>query len=211
MGRTFAIGAAGAALAVGAAGLAAAQTESLDLPGFDGVDVSAGQTVIFSQGPTQSISVEMIRGELSDMKIEVEDGDLVVRPKSRSWGRKGPRAAVTVVAPALSRIEASSGSSFEGDFTGERVSVDLSSGATVTLSGACEAIDIDSSSGSSLSAKGFECKRATVEASSGSSVSAFASDSVSADGSSGSSIKVYGGAKDVNSDKSSGASVSIES
>ncbi|MEO0983417.1 MAG: head GIN domain-containing protein [Pseudomonadota bacterium] len=207
--RTLALSAA----AAGAVSLAAfSDSYTLDLSGFDGVDVSAGQTVVFTQGAAYSVAVEMKRGDLDDMRIEVDDGDLVVRPRRTSWVRRGPRAIVTVTAPGLERIEASSGSSFEGEgLQSASLSIDSSSGASVSVDGTCGTLEVDISSGSSVSARDLQCANVIADASSGASVSAYATDSVSADASSGSSVTVYGGAPDVTQDRSSGASISIKS
>ncbi|MEL6259083.1 MAG: head GIN domain-containing protein [Pseudomonadota bacterium] len=194
-----------------AACTAHAHAQSLDLPSFDSVQVASGQKVYFKTGNRQSVDVEMVRGDLDDVVVKVEDGVLVVQRKSSWTMGKGALAKVTVVAPELDRVKASSGGYFKGvELDVGDLSAGASSGAAISLAGRCQSADFDASSGASLQAKGLECVTAKVDASSGATIKVFASERVNADGSSGASIAIYGGATDVDADRSSGASVMVK-
>jgi len=223
---------AAAAIAALLAAPAFADTKTYDVPTFTGIDVSAGLTVEFTEGPAQSVTVENKNKAWDKIKVSVDDGLLVLeRPKKMGWGRNKERFLITVTAPELNYIDTSSGSEVFGTgLSGDSVTIDTSSGSTVkisgvdagalsidtssgssvTLDGTCSEVDVDTSSGSSVRAKDVVCQYATVEASSGSSVSISATQSLSADASSGSSVNVSGEPVNTEIEKSSGASVNVK-
>ncbi|MEO0883556.1 MAG: DUF2807 domain-containing protein [Pseudomonadota bacterium] len=219
----------GAATALSLA--ATAETRDYDMPAFDGIDVSSGVQLIFEASDTQSITAEAIRGDIDKLIIEM-DGDILVvrRQRGWNWGGNSPKFKVTVSGPAISSLDASSGSSatangFAGDYVqleassganlrasgieGGDVSIDTSSGASLAAAGTCSRASIDTSSGSSVAAGTLECTEVMADASSGSSINAYATTRVVGDASSGASVSINGGATDVRIDKSSGGSVTV--
>lgn len=221
-------------IALGLAGAASAETRTFDVGSFTNIDISAGLDLSFDEGASQSISVENKKGDFSDIEVSVKGDTLVLKRKKNNWGwgRKRERYDITVTAPVISSIEASSGSDAIGrGMSGSDISVDVSSGADVTVtdvsggtvriqtssgsdasvSGTCSNVDAQASSGSDLEARGLVCENGQADASSGSDISIYVTGSVDAEASSGADVDVYGSPTDVNSDKSSGGSVSIRS
>lgn len=219
-------------VALGLAGAASAETRTYDVGSFTKIDVSAGLDLEFEAGGAQSITVENAKGDFSDIDVVVRGGTLVLKRKKNNWGwrNKRQRYGITVSAPQISSLEASSGSDVSGrNMADEIITIDVSSGADVTItgvdggtvsistssgsdasvSGTCETVQADSSSGSDLEARDLICQNGYADASSGSDISIHASNSVNAEASSGADVDVYGGPTDVESDKSSGGSVSI--
>ena len=218
--------------ALGFAGLASAETRAYDVGAFTAIDVSAGIEVVFESGPAQSISVENKKGDFSDIDVLVRGDTLVLKRQKRNWGWNQRRLAysVTVTAPQISGLEASSGSDVAGTgMTGDEIRIEVSSGADVsvasinggtvsietssgsdaTVSGVCRTVKAEASSGSDLSARDLICEYGEADASSGSDISLHATTSLNADASSGADIDVYGGPTDVTTDKSSGGSVRV--
>lgn len=212
------------------------ETRTYDVAAFTGIDVSSGIDVLFTTGSAQSVVVKNDKGDFDDIKIAVNDGQLVLSRKQKNWitggWKKRPNYQVTVTAPALDSIDASSGADVSGrGLAGERITLSVSSGAGIqvediaaglvslesssgselTVSGSCDKVVADSSSGSGIDASGLRCQSAEADASSGSTIGIFASQSVTADASSGADVDVYGNpvASDIN--KSSGGSISIKS
>lgn len=230
--RTFT---AASLVALGLVGAASAETRTYDVGAFDKIDISAGLDLDFTAGSAQSISVENTKGDFSDIEVSVRGDTLVLkRKKNMNWGwnRKRLRYGITVTAPQISGLEASSGSDVSGrNMSGSEVTIDVSSGADVTVtgvdggtvtvetssgsdasvSGSCTTVRAKSSSGSDLEARDLICQNGSADASSGSDLSIHVTTSVDADASSGADVDVYGGPTDVRSDKSSGGSVSIRS
>jgi len=221
-------------IALGLAGAASAETRTFDVGSFTNIDISAGLDLSFDEGASQSISVENKKGDFSDIEVLVKGDTLVLKRKKNNWGwgRKRERYDITVTAPVINGVEASSGSDVTGrGMSGSDVSVDVSSGADVTVtdvsggtvriqtssgsdasvSGTCSNVDAQASSGSDLEARGLVCQNGQADASSGSDISIYVTGSVDAEASSGADVDVYGSPTDVNSDKSSGGSVSIRS
>ena len=215
------------------AGIATAETRTFDVGSFTEIDVSGGLDVEFTTGGAQSVTVLNKKDDFSDIVVEVKGDTLILKRKKKNWGggwKKRPRYLVTVSAPVLSAIEASSGSDVDGTGLTGAVSIDTSSGADVTVrdiqassvglesssgsdisvAGTCTDVRADSSSGSDIEAKALKCETARAEASSGSDITLYASKSLRADVSSGADVNVYGNPTDVRSDKSSGGSVRIK-
>ncbi|NQY39316.1 MAG: DUF2807 domain-containing protein [Henriciella sp.] len=227
--RTFPVA---SLIALGFAGAASAETRTYDVGSFTAIDISAGLDLNFEQGAAGPVTVENKKGDFSDIVVEVRGDTLVLKRKKNNWGwgRKRQRYDITVSAPAISSVEASSGSDVIGrGMTGSQISIDVSSGSDVTLtgveggtvtietssgsdasvSGKCETVRADSSSGSDIEAQDLVCQNGMADASSGSDISIHVTSSVNAEASSGADVDVYGGPTDVTSDKSSGGSVSI--
>lgn len=219
-------------VALGLAGAASAETRTYDVGAFTNIDISAGLDLAFEAGGAQAISVENDTGDFSDIDVFVRGDTLVLKRKKNNWGwgKRRLRYGITVSAPQISGVEASSGSDVSGrNMSGSDVRIEVSSGADVTVTGVdggtvsietssgsdanvagtCETVRADSSSGSDIEARDLICQNGYADASSGSDIAIHASSSVSADASSGADIDVYGNPTDVDSDKSSGGSVSI--
>ncbi len=213
---------------------ATAETRSYDAAGFTGLDVSAGIDVIFETGNSFSVTAENEKGDFSDLKIETKGDALVITRAKKNWNgwKKRERYTVTVTAPVISEIDASSGADVSGSgLTGEttslsassgadidvtdiqvtNISLDTSSGADITASGTCNSVTAESSSGSDIEAGDLICLTGNADASSGSDIEIHVTQSVIADASSGADIDVSGGPKDADIDKSSGGSVRIRS
>ena len=161
---------------------------------FDELDIAAGINVEFTQADEYSVVAEFARGNGDNIKIRQEGDRLyIARKSSMPWKNDTTKVIVRVSAPTLEAIEASSGSNLtaSGVLTPE-IEIDVSSGASVDLSGECDTADIRVNSGGSLSAKGFECVHVTTKASSGGSIKAYASASVDSNTSSGGNVSIYG-------------------
>ena len=229
--RTFTVA---SLVALGLAGAASAETRTYDVGSFTSIDISAGLDLSFEQGAAGPVSVENKNGDFSDIEVAVKGDTLVLKRKKNNWGwgRKRERYGITVSAPVINSIEASSGSDVVGrGMSGSSIFVDVSSGADVTVTGVdggtvtietssgsdasvagtCETVRADSSSGSDIEARDLICQNGEADASSGSDISIHVTGSVNAEASSGADVDVYGSPTDVTSDKSSGGSVSIRS
>ena len=211
---------------------ASADTKAYDMGPFSQLDTAAGVTVYFEAGEAQSIIAENDSGNFEKLVIENKDGTLHVsrKPNYGLFRRNRQNYTVRITGPAISGIDASSGSSVTASgIIGDDVSLEISSGATLTASeiqsgnialkassgasmkadGTCRAAALETSSGASITANTLLCERVTARASSGSSISANASNAVNGRASSGASISVSGGATEVDSEKSSGGSVTV--
>lgn len=227
--RTFT---AASLVALGLAGAASAETRTYDVGAFTNIDVSAGLDLDFVAGGAQSITVDNAKGDFSDIDVFVRGDTLVLKRKKNNWGwgRKRARYGVSVTAPTIQNLEASSGSDVSGrGMSGDDITIDVSSGADVTVndvqggtvsiktssgsdaavSGTCTTVRARSSSGSDLEARDLVCQNGEADASSGSDLSIHVTGRVDAEASSGADVDVYGGPSDVETDKSSGGSVSI--
>ena len=214
---------------------ATADTQTYNVGSFSELDVSRGIEVQFTTGDTQSIVGEAKRGDIERLEIEIDDGVLVISRENQrgGWFRGGnqDKFLVTITAPAINAIDASSGSSVSADaVSGDAVSLSTSSGANIRVdtvssgdlnldtssgsrievnNGTCNSAEADASSGSSIDAEGVICETLTADVSSGASVRGHATLGVTAEASSGGSVKVSGSPTNVNVDKSSGGSVSV--
>lgn len=191
-------------------GVTSAETRDFGSKNFNKVEVGSGISMVYTQDPKASVTAELKRGSWDQVEIKVNGDTLSAkRAKNAKWGRYGPQLTVYAASPNLTSVDASSGSSFKGSVVAGNLTVDASSGSSLSMEGACKSLTLDASSGSSVSLDKLECENANVDASSGSSIRVFASKKADVDASSGSSISISGKPTEVNSDKSSGASVRI--
>ncbi|MCR9268723.1 MAG: DUF2807 domain-containing protein [Hyphomonadaceae bacterium] len=191
-------------------GVTEPETRDFGTKNFNKVEVGSGIAMVYTQDPNAAVTATLKRGSWDQIDIKVSGDTLIAKKKKNSrWGRYGPQITVYASSPNLTSVDASSGSSFQGNVVAGNLSVDASSGSSLSMEGACSTLTLDASSGSSISLDKLECENANVDASSGSSIRVFASKKVDVDASSGSSISVSGNPSDVTTDKSSGASVRI--
>ncbi len=175
---------------------------------FQHVDVAAGVRTTVSQGPFD-VKAELVKGDNFDnLIVEVKGGTLHVSRKSSLWNVGGPEYHVKISAPDFKSFDVSSGASLKGgNLTLKDVEVGVSSGASVTLDGACTVLDLDVSSGGSFDGEALRCDTAKVDASSGGSANAFATMAADGEASSGASVTFYGKPAQFREDSSSGGSV----
>jgi hypothetical protein len=175
---------------------------------FDRVKVAAGVETVVRQGPFD-VKAEILKGDNFDNLIVEVSGDTLRIGRAMSlFNYDGPHYRVTVSAPAYDAFDVSSGASVRGEnLSLNDVSIDVSSGASVDLSGACGALDIDVSSGASFDGEGLRCSSARVDASSGATARAFATQMADGNASSGANVTFHGNPAQFREDSSSGGSV----
>lgn len=194
---------------------ALAEEREYDLPTFDKVDISTGIVLVANVGDRQKVVAHSDSDDFSDLKIEVDDGELHI---SREWSklrwRKDKKSSYKVVVsmPEIRSVEASSGSHANiKNVSAPRLVVDLSSGAFAEVAGLCENCVVDLSSGANLDAKDLICDDARIDVSSGGHGVISVNNSLIADASSGGHVSVYGNPTRVNIDKSSGGRIKLKS
>ncbi len=209
-----------------------AESRTIDIAGFDEVEVSAGIVVDVTVGADYGISAEAWRGDLDRLEIE-KHGDRLIISRKVGWGllsaSRRDRFAVTISMPALSEVEASSGSEMSvngakmltrvdgssgaiitlDEMDLDRLRIDVSSGANLDAEGRCRDLRAQASSGANVDLRGLTCKIAEISASSGAALRASASETAEVAASSGGSIALWGGAEVIREDVSSAGSVSI--
>lgn len=214
-------------------GLLIGQKDSRDVSSFDGVDVSAGIEVLLVESNKNFVEVDVTKGELDELITEVDGSTLEIKWKSKrswSWGNNNRSAKVIVHYTELNDLEASSGSSVKSAQTinSENFDVDVSSGASIKIDLDCSNLTVDVSSGASLTLEGNSdeqtanassgasyrgenmiSKVADVSCSSGASAKIHATKELSADVSSGGTIRYAGepDVKDLDEAKYSGGSI----
>lgn len=143
----------------------------------------------------------------------------------------GNAVSIEVTLPTLAGIDASSGADVRAhavtsdqldlnassganiEVTEAKVGslqVESSSGADLDVSGTAESIDANASSGADIDAADLVAARARANASSGAGISINATDSVTAEASSGGDIEVHGNPTERDVDASSGGDVNFE-
>jgi hypothetical protein len=196
-----------AACVVGGSGATYVDSQRHTYANFEQVDVSAGIEVVVGQGPFD-VKAEATEGGFDNLIVEVKGDTLHISRKAQILDYNGPRYRVTVSAPTYRGFEASSGSSLNAtNLTLTDVRARASSGASMSLSGACTTLTLDISSGASFDGEGLKCDAATVDASSGASARAFAAKSADGEASSGATVSFYGQPAQFREDTSSGGSV----
>ncbi|MBL8536296.1 MAG: DUF2807 domain-containing protein [Hyphomonadaceae bacterium] len=188
-----------------AVGVAAAEPRPLS--GFTRVQASAGVRVDIAIG--EAFAVDVAGRDADRIETRVSNGVLVIEPV-RSWGFQWGRrdARVRVSMPRVEGLDVSSGAviSTRG-VNADALSLEASSGASLTVAGACASFDADASSGAVIRAAELRCQNGAVDVSSGARADVFASNSVNVDASSGGDVTVHGGAGYGDVDLSSGGSL----
>jgi hypothetical protein len=223
-----------AALSLFSPALALADTKTLEVTDFTGLDVASGIHAEAVTGSTFSVIADSPNAsDLQDLRYSVSGG---VFHASYDWDifeifqpfRRNITLHITL--PRLDRIDISSGANLVatspvGDAlsidassgaqatvtaaSASTYSIDASSGAAVTIDGTCQSLATDISSGASVDARKLACADATANVSSGGHASVTASSSITANASSGGGIDVFGHPSVKTLDSNSGGRVSF--
>lgn len=221
-----------AALCIAVPSLAFAESKTLDVAQFHGVDVSSGIRAVVSGGKPHSVVVEASDpDDLVNLRYDVRDGHLRLWydwsiGELFDWSDRD--VTVTIGTEQLDSLEAASGASIDAAvLMGEEIGLEASSGASIKTiaiegmsyiiesssgahietSGFCTDANIEVSSGASVAAKALDCAKVNLEVSSGASLDVTAKESISAEVSSGGHATVYGKPSVDHLETSSGGSV----
>ncbi|MEL7489325.1 MAG: DUF2807 domain-containing protein [Pseudomonadota bacterium] len=189
----------GAAITVVATASPALSAErDYDLDGFTGVNVARGVVLTLTMGPP-AIQAETNADDFSDLYVEVDDGVLEVRRRSTFSNEKSNRVTydVTVSAPEIDFLKASTGATLIGDdLTIDKAAIELNTGATMTLSGACRAIGVKAHTGAEFDGRDLLCKSVIAYGRTGATIRAHASDFAEGRARMGAEIKFDGDPKE---------------
>lgn len=177
------------------AGLALAEdVQPLDLTGFDSINAGGGYQLVVTVGESWSVNLEGDADNFDQLDSRVSDGELVLRQHSRLFRqRRDLDLTVRVTLPAVDAVDFHRGIAAEvSGIDATALSVDVSTGAEVTMSGTCGALALDLSTGGVLRARDLVCQSVDIDSSTGGEARVFASDSARARASTGASVRIFG-------------------
>jgi Putative auto-transporter adhesin, head GIN domain len=201
-----------------AAGLAAtvlvlpafAETRTYNLAGFTEISASSSADVVLKQGP-YSVTAESSKGDFKDLVVEVRGDTLVVKRESKgwNWNDRGVHYTVTVTAPSIDELQASSSADIVASgYRFANLGVAVSSSGNITLSGSCTDLDVEVSSSGDFRGADLRCENARVTASSSGDADVYASKSANGQASSSGDVRIHG--KPATLDKSTSSSGSVK-
>jgi hypothetical protein len=202
-------------------------SETRSIGSFSGVKVSEGIDVYLKKGTKESLRVEATDIPLEDIVTEVSGSYLKIHMRDVNH-RRDINAKVYVTYVMVDKISASSaGSVFSEDpikadeievsvssagsieisVNAKSVDVSASSAGQVELQGKTERLDIDASSAGQIDAYDLDAQKVVAEASSAGSLKISVAEDLTANASSGGSIRYHGNPNRSNTNSSSGGSV----
>lgn len=186
-----------------------ADTRNFDLSGFKAISASSSADVVLKQGP-YSVVAESKNGDFDDLVVEVRGDTLVVTREGRwNWTGSRPHYTVTVTAPSIEGLRASSSADIvASNYTFKKLEVSVSSSGNVTLSGACTDLDVKVSSSGDFRGADLKCENADVSASSSGDADVFAAKRANGKASSSGDVRIYG--KPATFDKSTSSSGTVK-
>lgn len=184
---------------------------------FHAVKTSAGIQVILTKGSKEELAVTASDADLVDkVKTVVTNGVLRISRDSDNWRfwerRKNWKVVVYVSYTELDGLDASSGGSIQAKAVNlDKLTADVSSGGTITLSGSAKTLSVDGSSGGIFRGYELSVTNCKADVSSGAGVQVTVTKEISAEASSGGYVRFKGEGliRDIN--VSSGGSVKRQS
>lgn len=198
--------------ALGCASAAGAQERAVEVDDFDAIGAFGQFSVEIVQGETAAVTISGDADDIEDVRIDVRRGELRLSQRGRGLFRRQVSLDVNirVTAPALHTLEFGRGvSAYASGLEGERLEIEVSTGANVQLDGVCASVEYEVSTGGGLRARGLECAEVEVSASTGGSADIFAGESVDASASTGGDVDVYGHPAHTSISTSLGGDVSV--
>lgn len=184
---------------------------------FHAIKTSAGIQVILTKGSKEELAVTASDEDLIDkVKTVVTNGVLRISRDSDNWRfwerRRSWKVVVYVSYTDLDGLDASSGGSILAKSVSlDKLTADVSSGGTITLSGSARALTVDGSSGGIFRGYDLAVTNCKADVSSGAGVQVTVTKEISAEASSGGYVRFKGEGliRDIN--VSSGGSVKRQS
>lgn len=199
------------ALALSAAP-AFAETRTLTPPAFEAIEASGPYEVEYVPGEAYSVTLSGTPRNLDRTQVRVRDGVLQIKQRCR-WicNSRGTLATIRITAPAVDTFDAALGVDVRArGVEANEISLDVSMGATMHISGACGTLQADVSMGGALRAQELRCRIADVDVSMGGDANVHATDSVNADASMGGSLSVAGTPDARRTSRSMGGSIRVQ-
>jgi hypothetical protein len=188
---------------------APAAAETRNLRDFDSVSASDRVEVEVVQG--DHFAVEVTGPDADRVTTIVDDRDLRIRQRSRTWFGNVPRvdARVRVVMPNIEGLAAARGAELRAtNINARELSLAAAMGGALSVTGACTTLDAAASMGGAIDAEGLQCRDADIAASMGGAVEVYASGRFDAAASMGGDVEVAGGGQRGDIATSMGGSVS---
>lgn len=169
------------------------ETRSLLAKKVEHIHCSNGIRVVYKTSPKVEVKATLLGATWDQVELYVKDGVLLAGwdPSSDKTRDQNASLNLFISSPKLKRIDASFGSSFEGDITADELYVDAASGASVSLRGTCSDLRVDASK-ASIEANNLQCNDVKVDAQSEAAVEVFASEAIEIGASRDSSIHIFG-------------------
>ncbi len=194
---------------------------------FSKIKATEGLEVYITQGNNEGITVEADENLQELILTEIKDGVLKIHCKEQigkasskkvnvnfksitgvsSTSGSSLRSTNTIASEVLV-LKSSSGSSMKVQVNTNDLTCDSSSGSSLKVSGETISLSADASSGSTIKAGDLKAESSEVSASSGANLTVNTSKALIAKASSGASVRYYGNPEMLDTDKSSGGSVS---
>ncbi len=183
--------------------------QSRNFNDFSGIKVSGNLKVELVNSDQNMVEIEMIKGDIENIITEVKGDVLHLKVKQKwGWGNK-TKASIVLYHDGVNQIDASAGATLKSvdHINSTELDIDVSSGATAKVAVECSKLKVNVSSGATAKLSGH-CKEQYIDVSSGATYKAtsLASDNVDVDASSGASAKVWA-TKSITANASSGGSI----
>ena len=175
------------------------------------IDLSGRFKVEIVQGAQAGAILEGAPDALERLGVRYSEGRLKIWEKCTMFcGRHEVDAVIRIVSPRLDVIEVAKGAEVTAaGVYGPSLSLDVSMGGSLAISGQCEGLEADVAMGGVLSAENLSCRAVEVDASMGGAAGVRASELVDAVASMGGAIAIHGKPR-LDSHASMGGVVSME-
>jgi hypothetical protein len=190
--------------------------QRFDEQDFDHVSIVGPYRVVVRQGGNYEVKAAGNGRALRDLKVDRENGELIIRPRNRNLfdSRRGAaeRVLITITTPELNELELVGGARaevsgfnsgnlnvqqaggsqfrFQGDL--EDLQLNLAGGCRAALRGSAAKLEVDGAAGCEVAAADFTARRADIDVVGGSKVRLHVTEELDADAV-GASIIEYSG------------------
>jgi hypothetical protein len=211
-----------------------AETRTLDVGPFTGIEITSGINAVVTVGGAQSVVAEAPgTSDFDDFKFEVRDGVLHVWYDwniTRIFDFSDRNMKLTIAVPALDAVASTSGATVNATgIAGDHLKLEVTSGASADIAGAaaktydlqvttgshlsiggsCDSLHAEVTTGAHADAKDLICDDVVAEATTGANFVITANGTIDAETTTGANVVVYGGPKVNHLESSTGGSVSF--
>ncbi len=185
------------------------ETRSFDLAPFERIRLLGDAQLRVRVGQDQAVRLSTEPDHFDNLRLEVFDGELLIKHRGRHAGRRFVALEVSVATLSALSIDGA----VEAEITGidaERFELEIDGVGSVVISGRCERGDFTFDGKGSLEAFGFLCHRVRLRASGFGSLEVYADQAIDLEVSGIGSVDVRGHPKEVRRKTSGIGSVDID-
>ncbi|HXH62011.1 MAG TPA: head GIN domain-containing protein [Fimbriimonadaceae bacterium] len=156
-------------------------TKDFNMTGFEKISSNGSMSLTVKVGGAESIKANGDQDRINNLKMSVEDGELVIKEDSKNWFGSHGKLHIDITLPKLTALAINgSGDATVDGVDSDSFSVSISGSGDITATGQAEKCTVSVSGSGDIDVSKIKSKSATVEIAGSGNIAVDASDTLDA-------------------------------